>query len=354
MTTAEASTPRWDARTVLVVGIFGLLLLGVLYLARDIAVPITFAFLLNLLLQPAARYLLRLGLPKQLSALLILVAFFGILLLIGVSVAGPISAWLAKGPEAIPRLERYLWALQQPLERLEQASSELERIVQGTAGPTATVSLAGPGIGGFLFSSTSAVLSGLGTTIIVLYFLLVSGELFLRRLVEVLPTLSDKKQLVEISHDIEQNISSYLTTITLINAVVGIATGVATYLCGLPDPLLWGVIAFLLNYVLILGPLTNLCILAVAGILSFEPTWRALLPAIAYLAIHLVEGEGFTPTIVARRFTLNPVLIVLSLVFWFWMWGIAGALLAVPLLAIFKMVCDRIARLAALGHFLGG
>jgi len=145
--------------------------------------------------------------------------------------------------------------------------------------------------GDFLFSSTRAVVTGLGTMIVVLYFLLVSGDLFLRRLVEVLPTLSDKKQLVEISHEIERNISSYLVTVTLINAGVGLATGIATYLCGLTDPL-WRALAFLLNYVLILGPLTNLCILALVGLMSFDSLWRALLPALAYLAIHIVEGEG--------------------------------------------------------------
>jgi predicted PurR-regulated permease PerM len=296
----------------------------------------------------------RLAVPGPIAALLMLLILLGVLLLFGASLAGPVSAWIARAPESLPRLESYLSAFQLPLERLQAASNELERMAQGVAGTPTTISLAGPGISGFLFSSTRAVMTGLGTTIIVLYFLLVSGDLFLRRLVEILPTLSDKKQLVEISREIERNISSYLVTITLINVGVGVATGIATYLCGLPDALLWGAIALILNYVLILGPLTNLCILVLAGMISFDATWRALLPAIAYLVIHVVEGQGFTPEIVARRFTLNPVLIVLSLIFWFWMWGIAGALLAVPLLAVFKMVCDRIAPLVALGHFLGG
>ncbi len=344
----------WDAQTFAIVGIFGLLLFWVAYFARDILVPITFAFVLNLLLQPAARSLNRLGLPKPLAALFTLLIFMALLLLLGASLAGPLSAWLAKAPESLPRLESDLWALRAPLERLQSASKELERITQSVTGNTPTISLAGPGIGDFLFTNTRAIVTGLGTMMIVLYFLLLSGDLFLRRLVEVLPTLSDKKQLVEISHEIEWNISSYLITITMINVGVGLATAFATYLCGLADPLLWGVIAFLLNYVLILGPLTNACILVLAGMMSFDSTGRALLPAVAYLAIHVIEGQGLTPVIVARRFTLNPVLIVLSLIFWFWMWGIAGALLAVPLLAIFKMVCDRVAPLAGVGHFIGG
>ncbi len=348
-----SGTSAWNIDVALA-GIFGLLLLWVLYFARDILVPITFAFVLNLLLQPAAKAIARFGIPKPVAALLTLVTFLGLLLLVCATLAGPLSAWVARAPESLPRLENDLWAIRPTLEKLQDANRELEHLTQTVTGSSTTISLAGPGIGDFLFSSTRAVATGLGTMIIVLYFLLVSGDLFLRRLVEILPTLSDKKQLVEISHEIERNVSSYLITVTLINAGVGITTGIATYLSGLPDPLLWGVIAFLLNYVLILGPLTNVAILLLVGLMSFDSVWRALIPALAYLTIHVVEGEGFTPMIVARRFTLNPVLIVLSLIFWFWMWGIAGGLLAVPLLAIFKMICDRIAPLTGLGHFLGG
>ena len=335
-------------------GILGVLLLWVMYFGRDILVPITFAFVLNLLLQPASKALSRLGMPKPIGALLTLLIFLGVLLLLCATLAGPLSAWVARAPQSLPRLESDLWAIRPTIEKLQSANRELEQLAQSVTGTTATIAVAGPGIGDFLFSSTRAIVTGLGTMIIVLYFLLVSGDLFLRRLVEILPTLSDKKQLVDISHEIERSVSSYLITITLINAGVGIASGVATYLSGLPDPLLWGVVAFLLNYVLILGPVTNLAILLIAGLMSFDSIWRAAIPALAYLVIHLVEGEGFTPMIVARRFTLNPVLIVLSLIFWFWIWGIAGGLLAVPLLAIFKMICDRIAPLTGLGHFLGG
>jgi predicted PurR-regulated permease PerM len=350
----EPAVEAWNLRNLALTGIFSLLFLWMLYFARDILLPITFALVLNLLLQPAAKALDRFGIPKPLAALLTLVVLLGVLLLLGASLAGPLSGWVARAPESLPRLQSHFWAIEPSLERLQDANRELQRLAQSVTGSTPTVALAGPGIGDFLFSNTRAVATGLGTTMIVLFFLLVSGDLFLRRLVEILPTLSDKKQLVEMSHEIERNISSYLTTVTLINVGVGIATGIATYLCGLPDPLLWAVIAFLLNYVLILGPLINLAILVLVGLMSFDSTWHALLPALAYLVIHVVEGEGLTPMIVARRFTLNPVLIVLSLIFWLWMWGIAGGLLAVPLLAIFKMICDRIAPLTGLGHFLGG
>ena len=123
--------------------------------------------------------------------------------------------------------------------------------------------------------------------------------------------------------------------------------------CGVGDPVLWGAVAFLLNYVPILGPMLASVVFLLAGLLSVEALWLALLPAGLYFAVHIAEGETITPLLLARRFTLNPVLVVIALVFWHWMWGIPGAILAVPMLAIAKIVCDRIGSLAALDHLLG-
>jgi predicted PurR-regulated permease PerM len=157
---------------------------------------------------------------------------------------------------------------------------------------------------------------------------------------------------VEISLHIERDISAYLVTITAINAVVGVATGLVMFMCGVGDPVLWGAAAFGLNYVPILGPIVGIVLFAMIGVLSLGTTWAALLPAGLYLVIHLVEGETVTPLLLARRFTINPVAVVLGLVFWYWMWGIPGAVLAVPMLAITKIVCDDVPPLRAFGHFL--
>jgi predicted PurR-regulated permease PerM len=192
------------------------------------------------------------------------------------------------------------------------------------------------------------------TTVLFLYFLLVSGDNFQRRLVEILPRFSSKRQAVDISQQIESDISAYLVTITIMNAIVGIATAGVMWLTGVGDPILWGTVAFLLNYAPIVGPASGMLIFLLAGLLTIDTFWQAFLPAGLYLAIHLVEGEVVTPLLLARRFTLNPVLVILSLVFWFWMWGIPGAILSVPMLAIAKIVCDRIRPLAAIGHFLAG
>ncbi len=204
-----------------------------------------------------------------------------------------------------------------------------------------------------LLLDTQSFLAILAVTIVLLFFLLSAGDMFLRRLVEVLPKLSNKKRLVDISQEIARNIAGYLLTITAMNSVVGILIGLAAYLFGLDAPILWGVVAFLLNYLPIFGPLLGCGMLFLVGLVTFDTIWQALLPAATYLIIHIVEGETITPMLLARRFILNPVLVILSIGFWYWMWGVPGAFLAVPILATVKIICDRLRPLAAFGHFLG-
>ena len=145
------------------------------------------------------------------------------------------------------------------------------------------------GLSGALFAGTRAVADGLFTTILVLYFLLVSGDTFLRRVVEILPSLSKKRVAVDISQQVAEDISAYLVTITVMNAAVGVATAAAMYACGLGDALLWGAAAFLLNYVPILGPLFGMGIFLLAGMLVFDSLGWALLPPTLYFGIHLIE-----------------------------------------------------------------
>src|SRR5262249_31373159 len=161
-------------------------------------------------------------------------------------------------------------SLMAPLETVRQVSKEVDKIATGSDEPVAAPASTALGVGTMLFSSTRALVTGLGTMVLLLFFLLVTGDLFLRRLVEVLPTLSNKKQAVEIAREIERNISTYLVTITAMNAAVGLATGVITYLCGVPNPTLWGALAFALNYLLILGPLGLMAVLFLVGLLTFD------------------------------------------------------------------------------------
>jgi predicted PurR-regulated permease PerM len=356
VTDAEAEMPLpSNPQTFFLGGIFALSVLAALYVASSIILPVVLAFVLNLLLQPAVRLLGRVHLPRAVGALLTVLLVIGALVGLVAGLSVPAATWAERLPEGVPRLEAHLQVIKGPIQALQQVIQQAEQVADAPPSRGSIVSVRRDlGLTGALFAGTRSVLDGLFTTVLVLYFLLVAGNIFLRRIVEILPTFSDKRQAVDISQQIQEDISAYLVTITVMNAAVGVATAAAMYLCGLGDPLLWGTTAFLLNFIPILGPLFGTCIFVLVGMLSFESLWWALLPPALYFGIHLVEGETLTPMLLARRFTLNPVLIILSLVFWFWMWGVPGAILAVPMLAILKIICDRLRPLKALGHFLEG
>jgi predicted PurR-regulated permease PerM len=331
-----------------------LAVLTAVHVASSIILPVVLAFVLQLTLQPAVRLLERIGLPRVIGALLAILVVVGALVGFVAALSLPAATWAKKLPEGLPRLEAHLVVLKRPIEALQKVIQQAEHVADAPEKGSTVSVRSDLGLTGALFAGTRAVIDGLFTTVLVLYFLLVAGDIFLRRIVEVLPNFGDKRQAVDISQQIEADISAYLLTITAMNAAVGIATAVAMHFCGLGDPLLWGAAAFLLNYVPILGPLFGTVIFLLAGMLSFDSLWWALLPPALYFGIHLAEGETMTPMLLARRFTLNPVLVILSLVFWFWMWGVPGAILAVPMLAILKIVSDRVRPLKALGHVLEG
>jgi predicted PurR-regulated permease PerM len=342
-----------DPKVIFLGGLFILALLATAYVASDIVLPLAFAIVLNLLLQPALRILERLHIPRILAALLLILTLFGTIVGLGTAISGPAASWAAKLPEGIPRLQERLSFMRGPIDTLQGFLQQVENF-GGTGSPNAATSARGSTLLTKLFTGTRNFASGFFTTVLFLFFLLVSGDIFLHRLVEILPRFSGKRQVVEISQHIESDISAYLVTITIMNAAVGIAMALAMWLTGVGDPILWGTVAFLLNYVPILGTALGVLIFLLAGLLTIDTLWQALLPAGLYIGFHLIEGETVTPMLLARRFTLNPVLVVISLVFWFWMWGIPGVILSVPMLAITKIICDRVRSLAALGHFLEG
>ncbi|MGO9997518.1 MAG: AI-2E family transporter [Acetobacteraceae bacterium] len=342
-----------EHRTIFLGGMFLLASLAALYIASPIVLPVVLAIVLKLLLQPLVRLTDRAGLPRALGALLAIILLVAALAGVVSGVAGPAASWAGKLPEALPQIQHQLAFLARPIASMEWMMGQLQSVAGGGVSvPQASSEHPSFNMMGALFSGTATVAAGLFTTLVVLFYLLVSGETFLRRLVEILPSFAEKRQAVEITLDIERNISVYLVTVTLINFVVGVLTFAIMWVCGVANPLLWGVIAFVVNFVPILGPMVAIAIFLMASVLSLGVTWSALLPVGLYFLIHVVEGELVTPMLMARRFTINPVAVILALIFWYWMWGVPGAVLAVPMLAITKLVCDELRPLRAFGHFL--
>lgn len=373
----------------------GLAVFYTLYFAAGIILPFVFALIFGLLLNPAVGFLhRRIYLPRMAGSLLAVMLVFSVVGGIFYAVSVPASAWIAKAPQTLPVLKEKLGFMRKPVSMVEGIDDQLHTLMHSAHGQknasgrngggqdagggngggqgagrgqgeaqgggqvqpqTVTVSQGG-GMGGMgmtVLEGTRAFLGQLLTFTVVLFFLLAEGDTLLRRFVEILPGFTEKKRAVQIASEVESNISIYLVTITVMNLLVGVLNGLSIWAFGLPDPLLWGTAAFLLNYVPILGPLTGIAMFFIVGLFTFShPLW-ALAPAGVYFLIHVLEGETVTPMLLARRFTLNPLLVIASLMFWDWLWGVPGALLAVPLLAVVKIVCDHIEALTPLGHLLG-
>jgi predicted PurR-regulated permease PerM len=344
--------PIFAPATIFLGGILLLATLAALYVARAIVLPLTFAVLLNLLLKPVMRVMAMARLPATLASVATILFLVGMLAAIVVPLSAPAAAWAAQLPHAMDHLADRLSLLRKPIVLLDRIASHAEQATHGTGAAAPAVAVQRFDLIGPLIAALRAMIDGLVTTAIFLFFILISGDVLLRRFVEVLPTFRNKRQAVDITQQIECDISAYLLTITGMNALVGVAVAAAMYFCGLSDPILWGVVAFALNYVPVFGPLTGAGLLLLGGFVQFESNWQALLPAAIFFGIHILEGEILTPLLLARRFTLNPVAMILALVFWYWMWGVPGAVLAVPMLAAAKIACDRIAMLNPLGHIL--
>jgi predicted PurR-regulated permease PerM len=339
-----------DARTIFL-GILCLIaVLACLYVAQDIVVPVVLALVLKLLLQPLVGLLERLHMPRPAGALLALAVLLSVFVGLGMLLSSPAAQWVSQLPQTWPQLQQQFAFIRDPVEHVQRTFDQMGiRLGRPTSVLSNPIGMATAVLGG-----TGTVAAHLLETLLVLFYLLVFGETFLRRFVEVLPRFADKREAVEITLRVERDLSAYLLTITVINTAVGCATAGVMWLCDVPGLVLWGVVAFCLNFVPILGPFCGIVLFLAVGLISKGPAWAALLPPALYFGVHVMEGEIITPMLLANRFTINPAAVILSLIFWYWMWGVPGAILAVPMLAIIKIVCDRLRPFRAFGHLLEG
>lgn len=262
---------------------------------------------------------------------------------------GPASEWLTLSPESISEIERKLRVATRPLAEVSRATKSVEDLVDIEGAGSSGVQVDSPGLLSSLLSGTQNFVSYGAVVIVLLYFLLAGGDSFLRKLVTVLPQLSDKIRAVEIARRTEHAISRYLFTICLINLGLGIAVGSAMWALDMPNPVLWGAVAGGLNFIPFLGPAISTALIAGAAILSFDTVEQFLMPPLACAALTIFEGLLVTPTLLGRNLTLSPVVIFLAVLALSWAWGILGALMAVPTLVMVKIVCDEVGMLRPLG-----
>jgi predicted PurR-regulated permease PerM len=344
---------RVEVRSIAITGLLVLAVLYTLYFARAFLLPIVLAVLLDFLLSPVVRALKRAKIPEPAGAALVLLALLGAVGAAGYSLSGPAREWVAKAPESLAKVQNRLRDLRKPVEQVTRTAEQVEAATEVAKGGPQEVVLRGPRLSERLFGTTQSLLTGALETLILLYFLLAAGDLFLQKLIKVLPLLRDKKKAVAIARETEASISTYLFTVAVVNVILGLVIALVMTLIGMPSPLLWGALAAAAEFIPYIGATVLLATLTMAGLTTFDSVGHALLVPGAYLAVNLIQSQFVTPLILGRRLTLNPVAILVGLVFWWWLWGVGGAFIAVPLLATFKIFCDHIESLAPIGEFLG-
>jgi predicted PurR-regulated permease PerM len=335
-----------------IVGIFALLVFYFLYFASPILIPIITALLLSMLLAPFVRLLEWVRVPRALGSLIVVVVAVGALFGIAASLRGPVQSWLTE-PQRFSRLEEKLRPITAPFARFQYATEQLEKATAPRDGPPVQkVEVTRPGLAGLLSTGIGHLASTITAVIGLLYFFLVSGDTFLRKLVLVTPALKDKKRAVEIVRNIETDISFYLVMVTAINIAIGLIVMATTGALGIPDPILWGTLAAVLSFAPYVGEFAIVVLLSLAGILTFDSLVQALVAPAIYFVLMTVCWQGVVPFVVGRRMTLSPVAVFIMIIVLGWMWGVIGALVAVPVLASLKIICDRIRSLHPIAEFL--
>jgi predicted PurR-regulated permease PerM len=338
-------------------GLLLIAVLTVLYLAREVVLPVVVALVLSLVFLPAVRGMKLIRIPAPLGAGIVVFGLIASFVLGAYNLAEPARNWLDKAPQGLREVGAKLSYFTGQVSNVRKATAQVQILTQDMADTGKSkiqeVTVNPPTLAKGLLDAAKTFSLSAASTLLLLYFLLASGDLFLRKTIAATPRLADKKRAVDIATQVEAAVSHYLFAVTLINIALGGAVAVALYLLDVPNPLLWGVMVAVLNFIPYLGEITIVVALTVVGLLTFDDVWRGLLVPGIFCVLSALERYLITPTVVGHQLSLNPVVIVLSVLFWGAMWGIGGALLAVPILVTLKVLCDRVERLKVFGEFLG-
>ncbi|MBZ9769849.1 AI-2E family transporter [Mesorhizobium sp. CA6] len=356
---AESPDPRASARAdmrltrSLVIGIFILMTAAALYFARAFFMPVILAFLLALTLTPIVRLLRKHGIPEVVSATLLVLLSIFVFAAAGYLLSGPVIDLINNSYSIGQQLTERLAPFKRPLERMMDLAHQLEALTETSQEPGLQQVAVAPS--GILSTAASNILEA-GTAITIVFvlslFLLASGTLFYEKIVQSFASMTQKKRALRIVYDVEREISHYLLTVSIINVSLGTVIGLGLWGLGMPNPLVWGAMAALLNFLPYVGALMTVVIVAVIALISFDTIAYALLAPAFVVLCDIIEGQFVTPTVVGRRLEINAVAIFIAIAFWSWLWGFVGALMAVPLLVVIKVFCDHFEGLSHVGNFL--
>ena len=343
------------ARTISVIGTFGVLSLGCIYIAQDLLFPITLAFLLSLVFSPVVRTFARVRIPRVLTAFTIVLGLTATAIAGVYGLSGPVSGWIDEAPQIERQLRLRLADLGEPLDKLRDAQQKVSNATdQNNEGDDVQkVVVAEPNLISQAAQGAPGIATGIALMLVLLLFILSGGDLVYEKMVRALPTFGDRRKGLRIAHDVEREVSRYLATISAINIILGIVIGTLMAVIGMPNPFLWGVAAAVLNFVPVLGALCGVMLVGVVALVSVQTTSEALLAPALYLACTALEGQLITPALVGNRLRINSIAIILAIAFWGWLWGFVGVLVAVPLLIVTSVIANHVEGLGGLRELLG-
>ncbi|GAA5076969.1 AI-2E family transporter [Roseibacterium beibuensis] len=325
------------------------------YFARTLLLPIVLAVLITLTLRPAARAAMRLGIPSTLAGPALILALGS-----GVGVAiyaasGPLGQLVEEAPRIGQELRWKLRELTASVAQMQEMAQDVQDMAQGDQGGPSQpqeVVVEGPGFLGTMVSSLAGAGTSLALAFVLAIFMLGAGDTLEARIAAALPSRSDKMRARRIISDVEHKVSRYLAAITVINAGLGASVGLSLWALGMPYPLVWGIAAFLLNFLPYLGAILGIAAVAAVALVTFDTAGQALLCPLAYFVLTSIEGQFVTPMALGRQLALNTLVVLLTVTIWVWLWGVAGAFLAVPILVFLKVITDHVPSMNRLGLLL--
>jgi predicted PurR-regulated permease PerM len=355
----NANAPRREGRSVAIrslplVVLMAIALLFVLRVARGLLIPITIAFILQALFTPLVQFFARRRVPQGVSAAMIVGAMLCLLGTTAYYLRTPAQEWLEELPSRLYELERKLRGWKGSVADVRRATEQVEQLttLEEDGGQLAVKLPEATSLLSTLVEQASTFVTSAAIALTLLFLLLAHEGAFLRNMVRILPRFEGKKLATRIVRGFQDQISEYLRTITLISLFLGLVVGLAMWAIGMPSPVLWGVMATLLNYVPYVGTAVGFLIVAFVALLTFDSPARAVVAPLTFLALTALEGGLITPAIIGRQLLLSPAVVLVWLVLWGWLWGIAGILLAVPLLMAVKILCEQIPALKPVGVLL--
>lgn len=316
-----------------------------LWATQGLVLPILLAMFFALVGNPIIRGLQRLYVPRFLGALAVLCGGIAITVLLGSQLVEPVGDWMREVPREMRSVAPKLQRMIKPVQEANKAAENIARAAGGenTAKPVQVVKTEANDPYKVLLTTPRLAASVLAVVLLTFFFM-VYGANLQKKALALLPGRQQQKLTVEILQSIEREISRYVLTITVINIVVGLVFAGALVLLDVPMPeaLMWGTMAALLNFAPYVGPLIGIIVMLLMGFVSFDEPLQSLAPAAIYLLLHTLEGQIITPIVLGKRMAISPLMLILALMVSGWLWGIIGLLLAVPLLVCVKLVLERI------------